>query len=88
VADALTFEHFLKLGLPPPGRELPAIIRENFTRRAPLADRALNNFEHRLRGLLAKQAMADYVTGMIVDDADQVDRVHALELESKNVDLP
>jgi hypothetical protein len=53
-----------------------------------LADRALNNFEHRLGGLLAKQAMADYVTGMIVDDADQVDRVHALELESKNVDLP
>jgi hypothetical protein len=53
-----------------------------------LADRALHHLKNGLGGLLAKQAMADYVTGMIVDDAHQVDRVHALELESKNVDLP
>jgi hypothetical protein len=88
VADALTLEHFLKLGLPTPGRELPAIIGKDLTRRAPLADRALHHLKNGLGGLLAEQAMADDVAGMIVDDTDQVYRIHALQFEGEDVDLP
>jgi hypothetical protein len=37
---------------------------------------------------LAEQAMTDDVTGMIVDHAHQIDRIHPLEIEGKYVDLP
>jgi hypothetical protein len=53
-----------------------------------LAYSALDHFQHGLGGLLAEQAMADDVPGMVVDHAHQIDRVHPLEMEGEDVDLP
>jgi hypothetical protein len=88
VRYALTFENLLKLGLPTPGCELPAVVRQDLPGGSPLAYSAFYHFEHCLCGLLPEQTMADYVTGMVVDHAHQIDRIHPLKIECKYVNLP
>lgn len=88
VADPLALQHLLEPGLATPGRELPAVVREDLPGRAPLTDSALHHFEHGLRGLLAEQAVTYDVAGVVVNDTHQVDLIHTLELESEDVDLP
>jgi hypothetical protein len=88
VADPLALEYFLELGLSAPGSKLTTVVRENISGSAPLTDSALYHFKHCLCSLLTEQAMAHDIAGMVVDDANQVDRVHPLEVESEDVDLP
>ena len=88
VPDPLAHEHFLKLTLAPPCHELAAVVAQDLPRRSPLADRALDDLQHRIRLLLAVQAVTHDVPAVIVDDPDQVDPVHPLQLEGEDVDLP
>jgi hypothetical protein len=84
----LTLQHLLKLRLAAPGGKLPAVVRQDLPGSPPLAYSALYHFQHGLCGLLAEQAMADHVTGMVINHAHQIDRIHPLEMEGKDVDLP
>jgi hypothetical protein len=88
VRYALTFENLLKLSLAAPGSELPPVVRQDLPGSSPLTYGALYHFEHGLCGLLPEQTMADDVTGVIVDHAHQIDRIHPLKIECKYVDLP
>jgi len=88
VLDTLLFESLLEPGLASPGHELAAVITEDLTRSAPLADRSFNYFHHSVGGLLAVQTPAHQVPTVIVDDPDQVDLVHAFEIEGEDVRLP
>jgi len=88
VADALLAQHLLKTRLPAPGYELPTMVGQDLSRCAPLAQRALQDLEHRFAALLAKQAPAYQKARVIVDDPHHVDPVHALELEGEDIDLP
>jgi len=74
----LLFQHLLKPTLATPGHELPAVIREDLSRSTPLPGCSLEHFQHRIRILLPEQSPAHQVAGMIVDDPDQVDRIHPL----------
>jgi hypothetical protein len=49
---ALLAQHLLEACLPTPGHELAAVVREDLAWRTPLADRALQHFEDRIRILL------------------------------------
>jgi hypothetical protein len=67
VLDALPLEHLLKGGLPPPRRELPAVVGEDLPRRPPLPDGPLDHLQHRLRRLLAVQPVPHQVPAVVVD---------------------
>ena len=86
--DTALFQGLLELGLTAPGGELAAVVTEDLARCTPLADRPFNHFHHRSRGLLAEQSPAHHVPTVVVDDAHQIDLVHALEVEREDVDLP
>ena len=84
----LTTKDFLKFGLTTPGYELSTIVGEDLSRCAPLADGTFDHIQHRFCRLLAKQTVAHYIAGVIIDDPNQIDPVHPLEFESENIDLP
>ena len=88
VLHALTAKHFLELCLAAPGHELPAVVRKDLPGSSPLADGALDNFQNSISCLLAEQAVAHYVTGVVIDYADQVDPVQPFKLKGKNINLP
>jgi hypothetical protein len=88
VLHALTAEHFLEFCFTPPGDELPTVIRKNLPGSTPLADGALDNFQNRIGCLLAEQAMAHDIAGVVINNPDQVDPVQPFELKGKNIDLP
>jgi len=88
VLDALLFEGLLEPGLAPPGHELATVITEDLTRGAPLADGPLDHLHHRVGRLLTVKSPANQVPAVIVDDPDQVDLVHAFEIEGEDVRLP
>jgi hypothetical protein len=88
VRYALTLENLLKLRLATPCGKLPAVVREYLPGSSPLPYSALYHFEHSLGALLTEQAVAHDVTGVVVDHAHQIDRIHPLEIEGKYVDLP
>jgi len=88
MADSLTFEHFLELSLAAPGGKLAAVVGEDFSRSAPLADGPFYHLKHRLCGLLAEQPVAYDIARVVVNDPDKVDLIHLLELESEDVNLP
>jgi len=67
---------------------LTAIVAEEFARRAPLADGALDHLHHRLGLLLPIQAVTHDVAAVVVDHPDQIDAVHPLQLKREDVDLP
>ena len=46
VIDSLAFEYFLETGFTSPRCKLPAVIGENFSRCAPLADGAFDDFQN------------------------------------------
>ena len=75
VLHALTAEHFLKLCLAAPGDELPAVVRKDLPGSTPLADGALDNFQDGIGCLLAEQAVAHDIAGVVINNADQVDPV-------------
>ena len=84
----LTAEHLLKLRLAPPGDKLPAVIRENLPRSAPLANGSTDHFQNRLGRLLTKQPVPHDIAGMIIDDPYQVHPVHPLQFKREDIDLP
>ena len=86
--DALLFEHFLEAGLTSPGNKLPAVVRQDLTRRAPLTDRSFDHLQHGVCCLATKQSPAHDVAAVVVDDPHQVDPVHPLEFKREDVDLP
>ncbi len=88
VLHALLAQHLLEARLPAPGHELTTVVGEDLAWRTPLPDRALQHLEHRVGILLPEQTPARQVARVIVQDADEVDRVHPLELEREDVDLP
>jgi hypothetical protein len=88
VADPLALENLLEPRLAPPRSKLSTIVRQDLPRGAPLAYGTLDYFEHRLGCLLPEKPVPHDVAGMIVDDPHQVDRIHPLELEGEDVDLP
>lgn len=88
VPDPLSLERLLEPRLALPGHELAAVVRQDLSRRAPLADRAFDHLQHRVGRLLTEQAPAYHEPAVVIDDADQVHRVHPLELEREDVDLP
>jgi hypothetical protein len=88
VADPLPLEYLLEPCLAPPGSKLSAVVRQDLPGGSPLADGSLDHFEHRLGCLLPEKPVPHDVAGMIVDDPHQVDRIHPLELEGEDVDLP
>jgi hypothetical protein len=88
VADPLALEYLLEACLTPPGSKLPAVVRQDLPRRAPLAHGSLDYLEHGLGCLLPEKPVPYDIARVIVDDPHQVDRVEALELEGKDVDLP
>ena len=88
VLDTLLFKGLLEPGLAAPGHELATVITEDLTRSAPLADRPFDHLHHRSGGLLTVKSPANQVPAVIVDDPDQVDLVHALEVEGEDVGLP
>ena len=58
---ALLSQHLLEACLPTPSHELAAVVRENLAWRTPLADRALQHFEDRIRILLPEEPPARQV---------------------------
>jgi hypothetical protein len=88
VANTLALENLLEPGLAPPRSKLSTIVRQDLPRCAPLAYGSLDHFQHRLCRLLPEKPVPHDVAGMIVDDSHQVDRIHPLELEGKDIDLP
>jgi hypothetical protein len=88
VLDTLLFQGFLEPGLATPGHELAAVITEDLTRGAPLADCSFDHLHHRVGRLLTVKSPANHIPAVIVDDPDQVDLVHALEIEGEDVGLP
>ena len=85
---SLLSKNLLKPALATPGNELPAVIGEDLTRRTPLPDRSLEHLQYCIRVLLPEQPPTHQVARMIVDDPDQIDRVHPLEMEGEDVHLP
>jgi hypothetical protein len=88
VADPLPLENFLEPCLAAPGSKLSAVVRQDLPGSAPLAYGSLDHFEHGFCCLLPEKPVPHDVARMIVDDPHQVDRVHPLELEGEDVDLP
>jgi hypothetical protein len=88
VADAALFELLLETTLASPRHKLPSVVREDLAGPTPLADGALDHLHDCIPGLLPEEPVTHDVAGVVVDDPDQVDRVHPLELEGKDVDLP
>jgi len=85
---ALLLEHLLEARLAPPGHKLPAVVRQDLARRAPLAQRPLDHFQHRLGRLLPKQPVTHDVAAVVVDHPHQIHRVQTLELKRHDVYLP
>ena len=88
VADPLPLEYLLEPCLTAPGSKLSAVVRQDLPRGSPLAYGSLDHFENSFRCLLSEQPVPYDVAGVIVDDPHQVDRIHPLELEGEDVDLP
>jgi hypothetical protein len=88
VLDSLAFEYLLEPGFSAPSGKLPSVVRQDLPWRTPLANGALDHFQHGIRSLLPKQPVANHVSGVIVDDAYQVYRIHSLEVECKDINLP
>jgi hypothetical protein len=88
VPDALPRHQLLEPRLTTPRHELPAIVAEDLSRCAPLADGTLDHLQHRVGCLLPEQPVAHQVPRVVVDDAHQVHRVHPLQLKGEDVDLP
>jgi hypothetical protein len=86
--DPLPLELFLERRLAPPGGELAPVVGEDLPGCPPLPDGPLDHLQHRLRRLLAVQAVPHQVPAVVVDHPHQVHRVHPLELEGEDVDLP
>ena len=86
--DALLLEHLLEAGLTSPGHELTSVVREDLAGSAPLTDRSLQHFEYRGGCLLPEQTPAGHEPTVIVDQTDQVDPVHPLQLEGEDIGLP
>ena len=75
---ALLSQHLLEPRLPTPGHELAAVVGENLAWCTPLPDRSLQHLEDRVGILLPEQTPARQVSGVVIQDADEVDRVHPL----------
>jgi hypothetical protein len=88
VADPLPLEYLLEPCLTAPGSKLSAVVRQDLPRGSPLAYGSLDHFQDGLRRLLPEQPVPHDVAGVIVDDPHQVDRIHPLELEGKDIYLP
>jgi hypothetical protein len=88
MGDALALENLLELRLTSPGRELTAVVRKDLSWSSPLAYSALNYLKDSLGCLPAEKAVADQITRAVIYDAHKVDRVHTLQLEGKNINLP
>jgi hypothetical protein len=88
MVDPLLFENLLEPCATPPGDKLPTVIGEDLPRRSPLADRTLRYLQNRISALLPEQSPARDVTGVIINDPHQVHRVHSLELEREDINLP
>jgi hypothetical protein len=88
VLHALLPQHLLEPCLAAPGHELATVVGEDLAWRPPLPDRSLQHLEHRVRILLPKQSPARQVPRMIIQDPNEIDRVHPLQLKREDVDLP
>jgi hypothetical protein len=88
VLHTLLAQHLLEARLPAPGHELPPVVRQDLAWCTPLTDCAFQHLEYGVGFLLPKQSPANDVTRVIVDDADEVHRVHPLQLKREDVDLP
>jgi hypothetical protein len=88
MADPLSFEYLLEPCLATPGGKLAAVVRQDFPRCAPLTYGSLYHFQDRIGRLLPEKPVPHDVPRVIVDDPHQVDRIHPLELEGEDVDLP
>ncbi len=88
MADPLALEHLLEPGLATPGSKLAAVVRQDLPRRSPLAYGSLDHFQDSIGRLLPEKPVPHDVARVIVDDPHQVDRIHPLELEGEDVDLP
>jgi hypothetical protein len=88
VANPLALQNLLEPCLAPPGSKLAAVVRQDLPRRAPLAYGSFDHFQDGIGRLLPEKPVPHDVTRMIVDDPHQVDWIHPLELEGKDVDLP
>ena len=88
MGNTLALENLLELRLPAPGRELAAVVRKYLPRSSPLAYGALDNLKDSLGSLPAEKPVADYIARAVVYDAHKIDRIHTLQLEGKNINLP
>jgi hypothetical protein len=88
MADPLALQNLLEPCLAPPCSKLPAVVRQDLSGRAPLTYGSLDHFQDSIGRLLPEKPVPNDVARVIVNDPHQVDRIHPLELEGEDVDLP
>jgi len=88
VLHTLLLQHLLEPRLSAPGHELTSVVGQDLAWGAPLSDGSLQHLEDRVRILLPEQSPARQVPRMVVQDSDEIDRIHPLELEGEDIDLP
>ncbi len=88
VLHALLAQHLLEPRFSAPGHKLPPVVGKNLAGSAPLPNGSLQHLEDGVGILLPKQSPARQIAGVVVQDADEVHRVHPLQLKREDVDLP
>jgi len=84
VMDVILLQFLLELRRAPPTGVLPPVVGQHLLRRPVLRRRAAIEIDHIGAGLTAIQPQTDHVTGMIVDEPDDVSR---LPQDGKNRDV-
>src|SRR5208283_1873965 len=87
VMDFVFLQLQLKAAVAAPTRVLPTIVREHLFRRVILGSRPTVYFNYVLGRLAPKKLQPRYITGIIVDKADQK-RISAPNTKRKDVRLP
>ena len=85
--DFVFLQLHLKAAVAAPTRILPPIVRKHLFRRVILGSRPAIHFDDVLGRLAPKKLQPRYITGIIVDKADQK-RIVAPKTKRKDVRLP
>ncbi len=86
--DALTPELLLEVRLPPPGRVLPALVRQHLLRRAVRRHPTRQRLQHQLAPLMVRQRMADHIARVVVHESAQVQPLLPPQQKREKVRLP
>jgi hypothetical protein len=88
VPDALPPKLLLELGLPAPGRVLPALVRQQLSRSPVRGHRTVEPLEHQRRALVVGDGVAHHEPRVVVHEAYEIEPLVPAQQEREDVRLP